>query len=83
MITAEAWKMTQVMLDAGSVAPLAAFREPVEIHDADGRLIGYFHPAQTSNGSVPSPLSREELEERRRHRGGRPLAEILKDLQAK
>ena len=58
----------------------------VEFHDPDGNVLGVF--AADGLGRLPpgvtSPFTREEMEERRRtHRTGRPLADILRDLEAR
>jgi hypothetical protein len=56
-----------------------------ELTDPDGNVIGVF--AVEGLGRLPpgvkSPFTREEMEERRRrHRSGRPLADVLRDLEA-
>ncbi|HEX4612825.1 MAG TPA: hypothetical protein VH092_31820 [Urbifossiella sp.] len=67
---------------------LAQLREAgaVELKDPDGNVLGTF--VTGGQGTLPpgvkSPFTREEMEERRRtHRGGRPLADILRDLEAR
>ena len=56
-----------------------------ELKDPEGNVIGVF--AAEGLGRLPpgvtSPFTREEMEERRRaNRSGRPLADILRDLEA-
>jgi hypothetical protein len=70
--------MTCVTFEAGVIARLETLSELVEIRDESGRTIGYFHPV--AGRKVSSPFSREEIEQRRQQRTGRPLAEVLEDL---
>ena len=53
---------------------LGAIHEAVELRDVEGRTYGYFHPVATS------ARAREELARRQAVPGGRPLAEIWKEL---
>lgn len=58
----------------------------VELKDPDGNVIGQF--ATEVFGQLPPgfepPFTREEMEERRRkNRTGRPLADIIRDLEAR
>jgi hypothetical protein len=55
------------------------------VTDPDGNVLGVF--AAEGLGKLPpgvkSPFTREEREARRRaHRSGRPLADLLRDLEA-
>ncbi len=55
----------------------------LEVCDTSGATLGYFLPVET-NGSAPaprSPFTREQLEEHRKQRVGKPLSEILKRLE--
>jgi hypothetical protein len=75
--------MTQVTINDLIRQTLDQFSEPVELIDASGRLIGQFLPASSLPISRPSdncPISEEELQRIRSQKGGRPLAEIWKDL---
>ena len=74
--------MTQLILDASALAILPKLTESVEIVDDSGRSLGHFHPAPREEANR-SPFSREELEQRRLQRTGRPLADILRDLEAR
>lgn len=67
---------------------LAQLREAgsAELRDPEGNVLGVF--AAEGLGKLPpgvtSPFTREEMEERRRtHRFGRPLTDILRDLEAR
>ncbi len=76
--------MTKLVVDAALGSKLTEVGEPVELCDASGRTLGYFHPVpppDSSMATVRSPLSDEEIERRRQDRGGRPLREILADLE--
>ena len=57
----------------------------LEFVDPDGRALGTF--AATEFGRLPpgvvSPFTEAEMAERRKNRTGRPLAEVLRDLQAR
>jgi hypothetical protein len=71
--------MVTITLDQSLIHKLADVREAAELQDASGRTIGYFHPA--GEGNIQSPFSMEELERRDQAGGGRPLQDIMKDLQ--
>jgi len=77
--------MTKFVVDAALGSKLTGVGEPVELCDASGRTLGYFHPLVPSPDStiaaVRSPLSDEEIERRRQDREGRPLRDILADLE--
>ena len=67
--------------DLGS--KLAQTIEPAEICDPSGRVVGFFYPdPRLRPGSLRelSPLTDEELDERRKGTG-RPLSDILRDLE--
>ncbi len=76
--------MTKVLIDAETLVKLHNLDAPLEVCDASGRTLGYFHPlaapAASGGRSIRSPLSDEELQSRRQQRTGRPLAEILDRL---
>ena len=73
--------MTQLILDASALVILPKLTESVEILDESGKTLGLFHPVDQQDTS-PSPHSREELEQLRLQRTGRPLADILAELGA-
>lgn len=76
--------MTKVTVDAATRAKLNNLNELLELCDERGRTLGYFHPAvhlsSPEQAKALSPFSDEEIEELRKQRTGRPLSEILKDL---
>jgi hypothetical protein len=81
----EEFRMSITITDPALLAQFAAARDPIEVRGPDGEYIGTFQPPL----GVPPPgfkipISDEELERRRReNRTGRPLADILKDLEAR
>jgi hypothetical protein len=72
--------------DPALLAQLRDAPDVVELRDPDGNVLGTF--ATEGLGMLPrgvtSPFSREEMERRRRdNRTGRPLKDILRDLEAR
>jgi hypothetical protein len=72
--------MTRIMLDAGTAAQLHNLNEVLEVCDESGQTRGFFHPAGPGQQNR-SPFTREQLEEFRKQRTGRPLAHIIRDLE--
>lgn len=77
--------MSITITDPQLLAQLAAAHNPVDVHGPNGEYIGTFQPPA---GKPPAgfvlPWSDEEIERRfRENRTGRPLADILKDLEAR
>jgi hypothetical protein len=74
--------MTIVITDPVLLSQLTQASKPVEIHDAKGNFVGTFAPPY---GKLPpgmkSPITDEEIEELRKQPDGRPLADILRDLE--
>jgi hypothetical protein len=75
--------MTKVVLESELETRLTGLDEAVEVCDHSGRLIGYFHPVGAGGVSLKdlSPFSDEEIRHRCGEPGGRPLADIMQDLQ--
>ena len=73
--------MTHLTFDGTTMERLQATTEFVKIQDESGKVIGYFHPLH-QQATSRSPHTREELEQLRLQRTGRPLADILADLGA-
>jgi len=76
--------MTRVVVDAAFGAKLTGLTGAVELCDESGRTLGYFHPAMLEGSAakrLQSPHSDEEIERRRQDRSGRPLSDILADLE--
>jgi hypothetical protein len=77
--------MSVTINDPALLSQLAAGQE-VELKDPSGRVLGVFilQVEGPPPPEVHSPFSDEELEKRRRQpQTGRPLADILRDLQAR
>ena len=71
--------MPVVVLDQQATERLQAVTDRVEVRDANGRFLGLFTPF---SALIP-PMSREELDRRAAEPGGRPLADILRDLESR
>jgi hypothetical protein len=69
--------MTRVTLPITATDQLGRLTETAEICDTNGRVVGYFRPA----GKVTVPFSDEELDQFDQEPGGRPLTDILADLE--
>jgi hypothetical protein len=75
--------MSITITDPALLAQLAAARNPVEVRGPDGEYIGTFQPPLgTPPPGFKVPFSDEELERRRQSRTGRPLKDILRDLES-
>jgi hypothetical protein len=76
--------MSSLVLEQSSIDKLKAVETSVAVRDAQGNLIGFFHRAITpeSVDQYECPVSEEELLRRARQGGGRPLADILRDLES-
>jgi len=68
--------MPAVINDPATLETLRQARKMLELRDATGTVLGYFVPECT----IPK-ISDEELERRKREGGGRPLKDILSDLE--
>jgi hypothetical protein len=73
--------MTQAFLDAGLAQQLKLKTAPsaLELCDPNGMVVGLFTPVKKAKIAVP--FSEEEIERSKKEVGGRPLAEILADLE--
>ena len=77
--------MTRVTISPAIRAQLHGSERSAEVCDEMGRTLGFFHPVDETGfagGKIASPYSDREIEGFRKEPGGRPLAEILKDLPA-
>jgi hypothetical protein len=73
--------MTRLILDRDTLARLGPLDKPLQIFDDTGHLLGFFQPLDPQD-LVPT-ISREEIERRKQEKGGRGLAEILRDLESR
>ncbi len=74
--------MTKIMVDADTQAKLRTPDGLLEVCDSLGQTLGYFLPVAKGDGGTPprSPFTREQLEQFRKQRKGKPLSEILERL---
>ena len=76
--------MSHIVLDSQTLQRFGLQHGPLEVRDETGKIVGWFTPA-VDPSSVPSHLrpkiSQEEIDRRSREGGGRPLAEIMADLE--
>jgi len=77
--------MVRVTIDETFRAKLGNLDSPLELCDETGRVVGHFIPEQDRSiyEGVESPTSNEELERRLREEPGRPLEDILRDLEGR
>ena len=74
--------MIKIVLPPDVLAKLDQTVDVAEFCDSAGRIIGFFTPAGDSKDyEVVNPPTDEELEQAGKDLSGRPLAEILKDLE--
>ena len=75
--------MSITINDPGLLAQFSAAAESVEIKSPDGRVLGRFVVENLYKlpPGVKSPFTEEELTELRQQKGGRPLNEIIWDLE--
>jgi hypothetical protein len=81
-IVLEVRAVTSMVLDSQTADKIRVVGERVELHDANGNLLGFFLPAvNLSQSKMPDcPFTDEEIEKLRQQRGARSLAEIMNDL---
>lgn len=76
--------MSITITDPGLLNQLRQASDTLELKDPDGRVLGRF--VVEGLGRLPpgvkSPFTDEERAERRKQRTGRPLKDILRDLEA-
>jgi hypothetical protein len=77
--------MTRVTVDAAIRARLHNFAEPLEILDEEGKVLGVFSPIPSAERAlykdVEVPLADEDIDRLLQQPPGRPLSDILADLQ--
>jgi hypothetical protein len=72
-------EMTQVIVDAETVAKLHGLSGPLDFCDEQGQLLGRFipYPAGLTPPELEPDISQEELCRRAENFEGRPLADLL------
>ena len=75
--------MTKMIVDTQTSAKFREIQGHVELYDESGNLVGYFMPGieKSLYESVEVPVSDDELRRRQAKGGGRPLADIIADLE--
>ena len=74
--------MTKVVLDKRARAQLHDLKETMQFVDEAGQLLGTFTP-NVDLALLKPQISEDEIKKRLAQGGGRPLAEILRDLGAR
>ncbi|MGC1273248.1 MAG: hypothetical protein WBC44_06040 [Planctomycetaceae bacterium] len=72
--------MVRIIVDSAVEPRFTDARHVTEVCDAAGRVLGHFVPTLQHDVLDPG-ISDEEIERRIRKGGGRPLADILADLE--
>lgn len=73
--------MIKITIDSDFQEKLTRPGGPIEICDEAGQTLGIFQPLpRTANLVKASPFTDEEIRRRAMARDGRPLADILRDL---
>jgi hypothetical protein len=77
--------MNTVILEPNTLTQLRQAAQVMEIRDAAGQVVGHFVPALDSaaRSKAEPRIGEEELQRREQAGGGRPLADILADLEKK
>lgn len=77
--------MTRVILDRSATTKLHDVAGRVEVCDESGQTLGYFTPKvdRSMYEGVEAPIGEADLRRIERDLGGRPLAEILADLETR
>ena len=75
--------MTRVTIDANILEKLKGLGEVVELCDDTGQVVGLFTPVADRSlyDNVEIPFTSEELDRFEQEPGGRPLKDILTDLE--
>jgi hypothetical protein len=69
-----------IVRDAVKMA-FAKTETPLQICAADGTILGYFTPAKPGKLNLECPISQDEMDRRVKAGGGRPLKDILRELE--
>ncbi len=72
--------MSILLVDSELATKLDQADGSMQVCTRDGRLLGYFSPAKPKTIRFEPPISNEELR-RRATETGRPVADILRDLE--
>lgn len=75
--------MSQLIVPDALKSEFAAATDRVELRAADGTFLGFFTPTRKFLADLDPGISDEEMERRFAEGGGRPLTDILRDLEAR
>ena len=73
--------MPPITIDTTLTAKLRGLAHPVELCDESGRILGRYVPVANCEDRTQPQISDEEMSRRKQETGGRPLADILRDLE--
>ena len=77
--------MNKIVLDSATLSRLTELSALAEVHDESGRLMGYYSPltacAETPHSNSRIPVTDDEIKQLLQQSPGRPLAEILAELE--
>jgi hypothetical protein len=73
--------MKRVFIDDLAARPFAEAADAVQVCTQSGQFLGYFTPARDDDDELERPCSEDELHDRVREGGGRPLTDILRELE--
>jgi hypothetical protein len=74
--------MHQIEIDPKTSEQLRSARGTVVLCEPGGRILGYFRREEENTAWI-AEISEEELDRRQQAGGGRPLKEILADLEGR
>lgn len=77
--------MTRITVDRETLSRLGPLDQPIEFCDETGHTLGFFRPLPDREAyrDLQPLISREEIDRRKKEQGGRPLADILRDLEGR
>ena len=77
--------MNKIQLDGATLTKLRSATEISEVCDAGGIVVGYFSPAvdRAWYENVEPPISQAELQQIESNLRGRPLADIVSELESR
>ena len=77
--------MIKITLDSTTRAKLNNLAQTLEIYDEQGKVLGYYSPVFKQDKAiyegVDIPISEDDVQQLLRQPPGRPLADILADLE--
>jgi hypothetical protein len=72
--------MTKIIIDKRTLAQFHDLKEPLQFVDESGHLLGLFTP-NVDPALLKPQITEEEIQRRLAQGGGRPLVDILRDLE--